>query len=137
MGLITQLTTLKTEDFPSQKEWIGKLLGPLNEFLTSIVPTINGNVTLGDNIPCVTKSLAFTYGGETDYPKQFSWPFPVKPIEVRVCSATEDSQPIAVVIKWSYSLASISVTGIYKINADGVSVLSPGSVYNIVLRGQF
>lgn len=135
--LIPQLTSIRTEDFPSEKTWISKLLLPINQFLLYTTKAINGNITFGDNIPCQTVSLAFTYGGVADFPKVFKWNLPVKPVEVRVCSALENSSGIAVVIAWSYgNNGLVSISQISKISTSGVSSLTVGSVYNIVLRGQ-
>lgn len=133
--LIPSLTTIRIEDLPSQKDWIGKLLLPLNQFLLSVTSAINGNISFGDNIPCQTQSLKFVYGSSADFPKAFVWSLSAAPVELRVCSATEDSVAIAVVIAWSYSGGQVSVSNIYKITSSGVSALTVGSLYNITLRG--
>lgn len=138
MSLITQVTSIRTEDFDSeQRKWIGKLLAPINQFLLSATTAINGNITFGDNIPCQTVTMSFTYGGETDFPKVFKWNLPNKPVEVRVCAATEDGAGVAIVIAWSYTSNSlVSISQFWKLSASGVSTLSVGSLYNITLRSQ-
>lgn len=134
--LIQSLTTLRSEDFPKQRDWIGGLLFPINQFLLSATSAINGNITLGDNIPCQTQTFAFTYGGDSDFPKSFLWKLSSKPIELRVCQATEDADPVALVPAWNYNNGQVVVDHFVKLTASGVSSLVAGSDYNIVLRGQ-
>lgn len=134
--LIPSLTTIRVEDFPTQKEWIGSLLLPLNQFLLSAISAINGNVTFGDNIPCQTQSLLFSYGAETDFPKTFKWNLPNKPVEIRVCSATENDLPIGIVAVWAYANGQVSITSLVKVSTSGAAALVRNSRYNIVLRGQ-
>lgn len=135
--LIPQITTLRTEDFPSEKEWISKLLFPLNQFLLNATSAINGNITFTDNIPCQTQTLSFTYGSSADFPKTFKWNISNnKPIELRVCSATENSVAIAVLPTWSYTNSVVTITGFVKLSSSGASGLTVGASYNIVVRGQ-
>ena len=73
---IPSLLSLRVEDFPSQKEWIDKLLFPLNQFIQATVTSINGNITFGDNIAAQTTTLSFVYSGASDFPKSIAWTFP-------------------------------------------------------------
>lgn len=143
--LIPTISTLRVEDFPSEQSWISRLLLPINSFLTAATAALNGNITLGDNIPCQTFSLGFTYHAPTDFPKQVAWTLSqnqlgsnvLPPVEIRVCSATENGSGIAVVIAWSYANGSVSFPYVVKLNADGTTgALKVGSIYNIVMRGQ-
>lgn len=137
MSLIPALTTLRAEDFdPEQRKWIGKLLFPLNQFLLAATSSINGNITLGDNIPCQTQVLNFVYGGAGDFPKRFLWKQTDKPVEIRVAQALEDSSGVAVVIAWTFSGSQVSINSMVKLTSSGVSALSEGSTYIITLRGQ-
>lgn len=143
--LIPTISTLRVEDFPGEQSWIARLLLPINSFLTAATAALNGNITLGDNIPCQTFTLSFTYQAATDFPKQVSWKLSqnqlgsnvLPPVEIRVCSATENGSGIAVVVAWSYGNGSIAFPYIVKLNADGTTgVLKIGATYNIVMRGQ-
>lgn len=134
--LIPTLTTLRSEDFAKQRDWIGGLLFPINQFLLSATSAINGNITFGDNIPCQTQTFTFTYGGASDFPKSFLWKLASKPVELRVCQASEDANPIALVPAWNYNNGQVVVDHFVKLSVDGVSSLVTGSDYNIVLRGQ-
>lgn len=134
--LIPTQTTIRTEDFTDQKEWIGRLLTPINRFLLSVTSAINGNVTLGDNIPCQTQSVSFTSNGTSDFPKTFKWNLSVAPTELRVCSALENGSAITVGFAWSYANGQITLSTIFKISSSGNAPLVQGSSYNIVMRGQ-
>ena len=135
MSLIESITTLRVEDFPSEKEWIGKLLGPMNTFLLDSTSAINGNIEMGVNVPCQTQTLNFTYGSNS-LPIQFKWKLPNKPVELRVAQCTEAGSAIAVVIAWSFANSLVSVESIVKLSDNGASSLTSGSVYNLILRGQ-
>lgn len=135
MSLIPSLTTLRVEDFPSQQEWIGKLLLPINQFLLAATTSINGGITFGDNIPCQTQTLNFTYGGASDFPKTFLWKITSAPIELRVCSATENGVPVAMVPAWSYTNSQVTIAGLILLKSTGVTALKAGAVYNVILRG--
>lgn len=134
MSLIPSSTTLRVEDFPEQKEWIGKLFLPINTLITAFTSAINGNITYGDNIPSVTQALEFVYGGPTDYPKKFRWTLPVKPVEVRVAQAFEDNTPVAVVCAWSYADNQISITEFVRLSSFGAQELVERSNYKIIVR---
>lgn len=136
MAVIGSVTTLRSEDFPDQQSWIGKLLFPLNQSLTAITGALNGNITYGENIPCLTSVLKFTYGSQSDYPKLLKWSLMSTPIELRVCSAFEELTAIAIVPVWYYANGQIYITNILKLSSTGVSTLTAGSDYLITLRAQ-
>lgn len=142
--LINSNLQLRSEDFPSEQSWISKLLLPLNSFLQSATIAINGNLVYGDNLPCQTITLSFVYGSSADFPKKIAWSVGQSsgnsqlspPVELRVCSATESGTAIAVVMAWSYSNGSISISQISKVTTSGITALVVGKTYKIVLRGQ-
>jgi len=143
--LIPSLSTLRTDDFPPDvQKWISRLFFPLNQFLISATTALNGNITLTDNIPCQLIQLVFTYGSAADFPKISKWTVSQNnlgasispPVEVRVCSATEDGLAIAIVPAWSYANSTITFKNLFKVTATGIAALNVGSKYNIILRGQ-
>src|SRR5438045_2845699 len=109
--LVPVTTTLDVQSFQGQQNWIGRLLGPLNSFFTTISIAMNGNITFGDNIPCQTIKMSFTYTAASDFPKVIKWTLPsntqqnysANPIELRVCSAMENGVGVAVVPAWSFA----------------------------------
>ena len=137
MGQIASAPNLRVEDFPGQKDWIGRLFEPINRFFLDSSNTLNGNVTLGDNIPTQTSTLSFTHGGDTDFPRTLAWTLRAAPVEVRIAKATENSVPVILVFSWSYANGVLFVNDIRKINSASVSELTRGASYNITLRGNF
>lgn len=134
--LIPLITTLRTEDFKGQEEWITKLLFPLNQLFTSAVSAINGNLTFGDNVPCQTQTLSFVSTGTSDFPKTFKWNYQTRPVELRVCSATENGTAVALIPAWSYANAQVTLTGFFKVSSTNTSALTSGATYSVVLRVQ-
>lgn len=141
---IPTISTLRTEDFPSEQKWISRLLQPINQFLTSATTALNGNITFTDNIPCQLITLNFIYSASTDFPKYVKWSIAqnnnnsvlLPPVELRLCSATENGTAIAVAVTWSYANGLITISSIVKISSSGISGLTAGATYNIILRGQ-
>lgn len=136
MSLLQEITNIRTEDFPGQKDWISKLLLPINQFLLQATNAINGGITFGDNIPTVDTVLKFTFGSAlSDFPKSFAWNKSVRPVEVRVTSATENSTPVTLFLTWSYANNKVTISSIFKGSASGLTSLVAGATYNINLRG--
>lgn len=134
--IIPSQTTIRVEDFPKEEQkWIGRLLFPLNQFLLAATSAINGNITPGDNIPSQDQVFNFVYGSSTNFPMVYAWNLPNAPVEVRLASITENASAIAAVISWSYSNGLVSLGSVVKLTTSGVSALTVGSTYNIVLRG--
>lgn len=136
MAVIGSISSLRVEDFPTERDWIGKLLFPVNQFFTAATGAINGNIAFGENIPGKTFSVKFTYGGTSDFPKLFKWDLMSTPVELRVCSAFEDNTAIGLIPVWYFSNGQIYVTEFNRVSGGEVSTLTADSVYNIVLRAQ-
>lgn len=135
--LIPTTTTLRTEDFISQKDWIPQLLLPLNQFLLGTSSAVNGNLTFGDNIPCQTQTLEFTYGGASDFPKTFKWNLTDKPVELRLCQALENGVGISLIpLAWGYADSKISLQTFYKVSNGAITNLTVGASYKVTVRGQ-
>lgn len=141
MSLIPTFTTLKVEDFPDQRSWIGKLFFPLNNFVLGAISAVNGNLLLGQNIPCQTKTLSFTWNGQSQLPVSFAYTLPstLTPVELRICSAFENSKAITLLCSWSYANSQVSLTNLWKV-VDGttpqVSRLTVGNTYTFTVRLQ-
>jgi hypothetical protein len=132
--LIQNQNTVRTEDFENQQGWIDKLLFPLNQFILSTINAVNGNITFGDNIPCQTQTLTFTYAATSDFPKTFAWKYKSRPIELRVCQAAENGVSIALIPIWSYGNGTITISNLLKLTTAGVVALTAGSQYVVTLR---
>lgn len=50
MAKLPPLIRLLVEDFVDQKEWIGKLLQPINQFMEATAASLNKSLTVADNL---------------------------------------------------------------------------------------
>lgn len=88
MSKLPPQSRLTLEDFPSEKSWIGKLISPLNGFMTALVSALNNGLTFSENLSSVVRTIAVP-AGTTAYPLYFSWALKSKPIGLWVVSAYE------------------------------------------------
>lgn len=142
--LIPVISTLRTEDFPSQQSWISGLLLPINQFLLSASSALNGNITFGDNIPCQNFTMNFQYNAATDFPKILKWSLstnsstqtPQNPFELRCCNATESGVNVTLLPTWSFANGTITISNFVKLTTSGATGLTAGATYVVYLRGQ-
>lgn len=127
MSKITSSSTLRVEDFPGQKDWIGNLFQSLNSFISNVVSVVNGSIEFGPNIPCVTKTLLVS-----SFPAKFQYGLSTRPTEVKVCQALKNQLPVAVVIAWSFDTTQISITSMFELTAAGAVPAS--GTYQLTLR---
>jgi hypothetical protein len=130
MGKIPPLSTLRTEDYPSeQRAWLPRLFLPLNSFLTAASAAINGNIEFGSNIPAQDQVLSFTYNGLA---QRFAWNGNADPVILWVGQATEGGITTSVLPIWSFDSSSRTVTVNFKrLNGENLSI---GASYRIVIR---
>ena len=57
---LPEVRRLNREDFPKQKDWIGKLLEPLNQFMRTVHQILNKGITIADNMDAYIKEMTFT-----------------------------------------------------------------------------
>lgn len=132
--IIPTSPTLRSEDFDkSAQSWIGRLLSPLNTFITSATSALNGSLTFVDNMLGQQKSLKFTYASNT-LPISFQLSFSGTAQSLQVVRATENSSPIIVHAAWSASGKSLTITDLVKLSHGTASTLTQGAVYDLTVR---
>ena len=106
MARLPPIKSLQIEDFQDQKSWIGKLLIPLNQFMTTIYNTLNGSLEFGSNIRGQIHTINFIEG-TTELPLRFRSTFGrpqgvliVNLVDVSDAPATITDAPYA---DWSFS----------------------------------
>ena len=130
MSKIPPLTTLRTEDYPSeQREWLPRLFLPLNAFLTAVTNTLNGRVDFGLNIPAVTQQLSFVYD---TVPQKILWPYPAPPAVLWLGQCYENGIAFAAKEIWSYDSSTRLISANF-VKLDGSS-LTTGLSYKILIR---
>lgn len=127
MARLPAIKRLTTEDFKDQTSWIGKLLAPLNDFMSSVAGALNRGLTFTDNFAAQVKELEFTVDANT-YPLKFLCTLSTKPVGLWIVKAehaanTPSTLTTAVWADWSY------VNGQVLINS--FSGLTPGQKYRI------
>lgn len=131
MAKISPFSSLRLEDFPSQREWIDTLFLPLNNVLSQLTQALNGQITVGDNIPAFTKTLS---GSNLTLPQTFQLTEKFVPTQMVVAQAIKTGSPIAMIGAWSISGDTITVNKLYEISESGNIPLASGPKYAIVLR---
>lgn len=137
MSTIRSKTRLVVEDFPDQKGWIGKLIQPINDFLTEAIKILNGGVTFADQMLGKDHLFSFEYQSESiTFPIGFQWTLAQAPKSLLVASSTEDDAAIAVAVAWQYTNdGQVQLTSVVKLdNSPGVNLLTAGSRYKIRVR---
>lgn len=131
----TQL--LQLEQFPDQQAWIGKLIGPVNDFMRQAIQILNSGLTFTDQFVGKDIIFSFTYESESvTWPRALQWTLASKPVALTVISATEDLTPIMLSVAWKYTPeGAVQITSAVKFtSAPAVSLLNAGSKYQIRCR---
>ena len=125
---------LRSEDYDSSvQSWIGRLLSPLNTFITNVTNAINGGLTFSDNMRGLQKSLSFVYSSNT-LPITFAFSFSGTPTALQVVNATENGTPTIVQAAWSYSGSTLKISDLVKLSSGAASALTSGATYNLTIR---
>lgn len=127
MATLPPIRRLATEDFQSQKAWIGSLLYPLNLFIGAVSNALSKGLTFADNMAAQVNTLQVT----GTYPLYVSWQLKSKPIGAWVVSAMEATPPhvnftAAVGIDWQFSVAG-------QIQINAMPGLTAGKTYNVTI----
>lgn len=143
MAKIRATQKLIVEDFPDQKDWIGKLIEPVNSFITRVLGEVNGNLEFGENVPGVEKEFDFSYVSDsTSFPQVFRWELGKKPGALVVVSALENTPasnrnfiPVIVAVSWNFNAQNeVELSSAVKITSAGVTTLVAGNRYKIKVR---
>lgn len=132
--IIPQAQQLRSEDYDKTVQgWIGRLLGPLNTFMSSVAAAINGRLSFQDNFLGQQNTVTFTYSANT-LPIKFAQTFSGTPLALEVVKATESSQPVIVLAAWQASNKVIQLTDLAKVSNGVVSALTAGASYTLTVR---
>lgn len=68
MALLPKISRFQSEDFgKDQRKWIGKLLQPLNSFMTNVVAALDRNISVNQNMQGQIKAISVTGGSTTKF----------------------------------------------------------------------
>ena len=131
---LNQSTNLRVEDFPDQKEWVGRLFVILNAFMGSIEQIIDQNIDYTTNIKAVTKEYD---SSSLTVPIKFSWPYPgFPPVELRIAKAMSGTTATVLMPAWEYNASTqeISITALYELSTTATTAIAVGTRYRFTVR---
>lgn len=135
MATIPPLTALRSEDYPTERSWIGGLFQTLNRFFLAVSGAVNGNIVFGENIPAVTQSLTFSWNAVSNLPKSFAWGLRgYQPVETRVAQCLENGTPKAAAIAWAFTGTVIQVTDLVIFENGAARAPTVGATYRLTIR---
>lgn len=136
MSRIKTTTLLKIEDVPSDlRQWMGKIIQPINDFLNQATKIINDGLVFPDNF--IGKDILFSFKFQTGQtlPLKYNWPLKTRPNALQVVAAYENDAPIICLVAWQQAVdGSIQLTDVKKISGTSVSALTDTNSYVIRVR---
>jgi hypothetical protein len=133
---IIPLTQIRTEDFPKdQQKWLPMLLGPLNQFLSSVTTALQNNLDFSHNILGQEQNLGFTWISQaSSLPLKFTITMKSTPNALFVCQGTENKNPIILNVAWQVQGTQLQITDISKTSQGVTSSLTVGASYTLRVR---
>lgn len=131
--LLNHIPHLRTEDFPDQQEWIGKLFIQFNPFILATQQLFNNNIDYATNIKSVTKQILI---------KEFEtikigWPYnDVNPQSLQIIQATKGNSPVPTILlaAWNFNASTREANILSMVEVSAGSVTSLSGTYNFTVR---
>lgn len=143
MARIGATQKLIVEDFPEQKEWIGRLFIPINDFISKVLLAVNGSIEFSSNIVGLERELDFVYVSDVvSLPQKMKWTLPQRPRAYYLVSAFENEpssgsffSPVTLCANFVINQENeVEINGIVKLSSSGISSLVQGKRYKILIR---
>lgn len=121
MALLPAIKRFLTEDFPEQKEWIGKLFYPLNLILTTLSAALSNGITLAANVYAQVSTQSVSGASPT---VSFTYKYsPMQPIGISIVNLVQTNTAAitlaATTCTWTIASGLITVT-VQGLDAAGV-----------------
>ncbi len=164
LGKITNTQRLTVEQFPEQKDWIGRMFSVVNDYFQKVQSTINGSIEYDSNILGKEITFDFIYGSATaNLPLTYKWTLNKPPRALKVVysavgvwsgtfdtSANTDANdsahtmavvtnksllPAIISVCWEYTAeGNVSITDLVILKSGYNHVRSPIAGQRVVLR---
>ncbi len=134
MSQVPPQSTLRDEDFPTERSWIGSLFFILNPFLTATVAAINGGLVFNENLTGHEQALDFVWSGDSNLPLTFTPKMRGKTRDLKICQALQNGSPIIFLAAWDLGETGVQITKVAQVVAGELSSLTVGSRYQIRVR---
>lgn len=125
MGALPAIKRFLAEDYPTESNWIGTLLYPLNLLLTTIYSNLNNGLTIAQNLQSQINSATITGAAPTT---SFKWNYSqiVSPVGVSLVYIAQTNAPVSTImsattVAWSYAAGIVTI--------NNVTGLTRGNVY--------
>lgn len=131
MARLPSIKRILAEDFKDQP-WIGKLLQPLNQFMSEAVEALSGGLN-SDNFTAQQKRLKVKVNANT-YPLYFRWSQNSQPNGLWVVQAKEDAGSPEIITSpvwadWDFVIKD----GTGQIRVNNITGLTSGKTYFVTL----
>jgi hypothetical protein len=109
------------EDFPEQRDWLGKLFSPLNQFLGDVVRAFNNGFTIEENLYQEIREIKFK-NSTNNFPYKFKTKFNSIPkglVSIYLFNNTTGSYSSQTpLVVWSYAEQEVSISQISGLTTD-------------------
>lgn len=128
MGSLPTFRQIQFQQVPGAPPWFAGFLNTLNQFTGAVYDIVNGNVTIGTQIPRFKKTLTIAVPSSGYTPQTFKNTLPTTPWDVHIAQvqltqgAGSTTSPISL-NQWSYQNGMISL--------DALVGLQPNCTYQI------
>lgn len=134
MARLPKQQKILVSDFPDQKSWIPKLLGPINGLIEDVTDALNKNLTFNENMAAevLTVSIDGTYPLDIRWPNR-SYPTAAWIGQCREVSGSHTTITTALYLDWEMS--SNRLFRINNIAGLSASVTTPFKVTILAIVG--
>lgn len=129
---------LSLEDIPKDnRDWMGKVITPINDFLTQAIKILNDGLTFPDNF--IGQDYVFDFKYQTDaisFPIAFYWKSGNNPKCLQIAEATENNNAVNLAASWQFNQKhQVEIVHVVKFTTvPAVSLLTQGAKYKIRVR---
>lgn len=129
MSKITNSRKIAGEDFPEQKTWINKLLGPLNTLLQDLILILNNGITLADNVKSQSYSIRLVSdGSRTNSSFSWKWTKNQNPSIMVIGQLIEEGSTTVPAVGFTWQMSGEAVV-------CNISGLSASKTYQLKIQG--
>lgn len=133
MAQIPTQTKLLVEDVPDDdRDWMSKLIIPINQFISSTIAALTKDLTFEENIRSQTKEIVFV-NNASSFPLKFLLTLKSRPSSVQKLNIVDISETPAA-LNDAIDIPSWTITQAQEISIPVVTGLVSGKKYKLTVR---
>lgn len=133
MAQIPTQTKLLVEDVPDDdRDWMSKLIIPINQFISSTIAALTKDLTFEENIRSQTKEIVFV-NNASSFPLKFLLTLKSRPTSVQKLNIVDISETPAA-LNDAIDIPSWTITQAQEISIPVVTGLVSGKKYKLTVR---